>query len=94
MWRHKVNTNFLPPTSGEHIAIIFIVNTIYFFVFAAEARSDGATAAIAGGVVGGLIGVVLIAVIVIVIVAVIILKNKQELSKYDGRSTSVFVCNV
>ncbi len=61
-------------------------------VFPAEARSDDETAAIAGGVVGGLVGVVLIVVIVIVIVAVIILKNKQELSKYDGRSTSVCVC--
>ncbi len=63
-----------------------------FLVLAAEARSDDATAAIAGGVVGGLVGVVLIVVIVIVIVAVIILKNKQELSKYDGRSTSLYVC--
>ncbi len=55
----------------------------------AEMRSDGATAAIAGGVVGGLVGLVLIAVIVILIV--IIVKNKQESSKHYGRSISVCV---
>ncbi len=54
-------------------------------VSTAEVRSDDATAAIAGGVVGGLVGLVLIAVMVIVIV--IIVKNKQESSKHDGRST-------
>ena len=52
-----------------------------------QARSDGATAAIAGGVVGGLVGVVLIAVVVIVIV--IILKNKQDSSQH-GRSISLY----
>ncbi len=51
------------------------------FLFAAEARSDGATAAIAGGVVGGLVGVALVAVIAILIV--IILKNKQDSSQYS-----------
>ncbi len=47
-------------------------------------RSDDTTATIAGGVVGGLVGIVLI--VVIVIVMVIIVKNKQESSKYNGRS--------
>ncbi len=53
-----------------------------------EARSDGATAVIAGGVVGGLVGVVLVAVIAVLIV--IILKNKKS-SQY-GRSISQCVC--
>ncbi len=58
-------------------------------------RSDGATATIAGGVVGGLVGVVLI--VVIVILVVIIVKNKQESSEYDGRSSLcqyMHVCTV
>ena len=54
-----------------------------FAFYTAEMRSDDTTATIAGGVVGGLVGVVLIVVIVIVIV---IVKNKQESSKYNGRS--------
>ncbi len=58
-----------------------------FTFYTAEVTSDGATAAIAGGVVGGLVGIVLIAVIVIVIVMVIIVKNKQESSIYNGKST-------
>ncbi len=57
-----------------------------------DARSDGATAAIAGGVVGGLVGIVLTAVLVVVIVIVIILKNKQDSSKYNCRSISQCVC--
>ncbi len=66
---------------------------LYVFAFyTAEMRSDDTTATIAGGVVGGLVGIVLIVVIVIVIV--IIVKNKQESSKYDGRSISVCMCSV
>ena len=55
-------------------------------------RSDDTTATIAGGVVGGLVGIVIIVIIVIVIV--IIVKNKQESSKYNGRSILVCVCTV
>ncbi len=76
-----------------HLAYLDSVNAVKVFhhvcfLFAADARSDGAIATIAGGVVGGLVGVVLVAVIAVLIV--IILKNKKS-SQY-GRSISQCVC--
>ncbi len=90
MWRHKVNTNFSATLDS---LFRFIVNAVQVFAFyTAEMRSDDTIATVAGGVVGGLVGIVLIVVIVIVIV--IIIKNKQESSKYNGRSILVCLCTV
>ncbi len=88
VWRHKVNTLSFQQLVGviiethacfggmsvlsleNYCSSIHVIHTTH-----QSERSDGATAAIAGGVVGGLVDIVLIEVIVIV--TVIIVKNKQ-----------------